>query len=138
MTALPVDAAARELGVKIGTLRRWCREGCPTVRRGRRGRGHALLVDPEAVRQWRGADDREQALQKVAAAVPHILAGALYEVWRQAEGMDKRKLAIVTAASWDVSVSDLIDYLRSLESTIPETVEMPESIERLVKIARGV
>lgn len=56
MTALPLEQAAHELGVKPRTLQRWTREGCPVAQRGRRGRGHAALIDPDAVRQWRDAN----------------------------------------------------------------------------------
>jgi len=44
VTALPVDQAAAALGVPCDTLRRWLREGCPAVTRGRRGRGPAQAV----------------------------------------------------------------------------------------------
>ena len=72
MTALPVAQAARVLGLPVGTVRRFVREGCPAIR-GRRGRGCATLVDPEHVRAWAGEPQRDR-LPAFAADVPGIVA----------------------------------------------------------------
>lgn len=74
MTGLPIQPAARELGVGTATLRRWMRDGAPVARRGGRGRGRAALIDPESIRAWQAqrkpqrgdADDLLHALMELA------------------------------------------------------------------------
>ncbi len=136
MTALPVDAAARALGVPPGTLRRWIRQGCPQAQRGRRGRGHAQLVDPDHVRQWRAADPRAAAILAVAAAFPEIFADALVAAWQRSEGIDKRRLAGLMAATWYSTSTTLLDYMRKECPAVPDVSALPEPIERLRNIAR--
>lgn len=135
--ALAVDDAARELGVRPGTLRRWVREGCPIVQRGRRGRGLALVVDVNAVRQWREANERDAVALELAGIVPEVLAGAVHEAWRMSEGIDKRRLAGVLSAAWYVAATSLLDHLRDGCTSVPEIVSLPEPVERLKQIARG-
>jgi len=136
--ALPVLTAAAELGVPPGTLRRWVREGAPVVFRGRRGRGQALLVDPEAVRRWRVAGEREQIALELAGQVPEILAKAAADSLQLAQGLDKARLAGVLAGSWYLSASAVLDHLRAICPAVPfaEAMPMPAEIERLRKIAR--
>ncbi|KAF1721963.1 terminase small subunit [Pseudoxanthomonas wuyuanensis] len=133
---LPIGTAAQQLGIAPGTLRRWVREGCPVAARGRRGRGHAVLIDPDAVLQWRGAGERERLLLELAGAIPGLLAEAAVESLRQAEGLDKRRLAGTLAATWYLSTTTLLDHLRMTCPAVPDLAEVPEQIERLKKIAR--
>lgn len=76
MTGLPIDKAAAELHVSVPTLRRWLRAGCPQSQRGRRGRGHAALIEVQAVRDWRdgskAAGDAGRVLAELAAVAPEI------------------------------------------------------------------
>lgn len=134
---MAVEAAARELGIRPGTLRRWVREGCPIVQRGRRGRGLALVVDVAAVRLWREASERDAAILELAGLVPEVLAAQLHEAWRLAEGMDKRRLAAVLAGGWYLAASGVLDRLRERNCAVPEIEALPEAIGRLQKIARG-
>jgi len=134
--ALPIAEAARELRVRPGTLRRWIRQGAPVAQRGCRGRGHALLVDVSAVKAWHGADARDGALLQIAAAIPEILAATTIQTLQDAQGVDKRKLAGILAASWYLSATATLDRLRELCAGIPEISSLPESIARLKKIAR--
>jgi len=135
---IPLDRAAAALGIRTGTLRRWVREGCPVVVRGRRGRGQAALVDPQQVREWREAGAREQAALALAGAVPLVLAGATVEAWRCANGLDKRRLAGVLAATWYMQTTGLLDYLREQCPSVPDVGadSVPHEIETLQKIAR--
>ena len=135
-TGLPLAEAAQALGVRQGTLRRWIRQGCPVASRGRRGRGHAVLLDPAAVRQWREAGERERIFLELAAAVPHVLAHAAAKSFRLAEGLDKRRLAGALAATWYVSASAVLDHLRQQCPAVPEVADVPEEIASLRKIAR--
>lgn len=135
--SLPVVEAARELGMRPGTLRRMIRTGCPTVNRGRRGRGHATRVDVAQVRQWLGADVRERAAQEAADAAVAALAAAMREAWRQADGLPKGRLAGIFAASWYSTACAVIDRLREMNPAIPEIDRLPPEIESLRKIAEN-
>ena len=137
MSGLAVSAAAAALGVPPGTLRRWVREGCPAVTHGRRGRGCALTVDPQAVLQWRQAMTGDRIRIEVAAAIPGLLADAAVESWQRAEGVNKRQLAGIFAAHWYVGTNVVLDHLRDQCPDVPELAALPESIERLRKIASG-
>ena len=133
---LPISQAAAALGVPIGTLRRWLREGCPAVTRGRRGRGQAALVDPDQIRQWRAAGERELVFLQLASAVPHVLAAATVESWRTADGLDKRRLAGVLAGTWYTQTTAVLDHLRDQCPAVPDVESLPDGIEALRKIAR--
>jgi len=135
MTAVPLSVAASELGMRPGTLRRHIRAGCPAVH-GRRGRGHATLVDPEAARAWLAAGSGERAIVGLADELPRILARAAHEAWQLAEGIDKRRMAGVLAAAWYLSATQVLDYLRTLEPGIKDIDRLPEEIERMREIAR--
>jgi len=136
VTALPVNQAAAALGVPCGTLRRWLREGCPAVTRGRRGRGQAALVDPAQVLQWREAGERDRIYLELAGAVPAVIAHAACESMRMAGGIDKRRLAGVQAATWYVATNAVLDHLRERCPSVPELADVPEEIQQLQKIAR--
>lgn len=131
---MPIPEAARAIGCKPGTLRRWIREGCPATH-GRRGRGHAAQVDPDQVRAWLGADARDRALREIAAALPDLIARAVVESWQQAEGVDKRRLAGLLCATWYVTAGRVSDYLRDMNPDIPRLSSTPDEIVRLRKIA---
>lgn len=133
---LPLARAATELGIRTGTLRRWIREGCPVVSRGRRGRGQAALVSVAQVKEWREAGARQQAALELAGAVPLVLAVATDVAWRQAMGLDKRRLAGVLAATWYMQTTGLLDYLREQCPEVPEVDAIPHEIDALRKIAR--
>lgn len=134
---LTLPEAAHHLGIPIGTLRRWVREGCPVVLRGHRGRGHACMVDVEAVRQWRESSQPDALLLEIASALPEVLARAMEKAWKLSEGADKRRLAGVLAGSWYVAASEVLDYLRDKHPAIPDVgPALPDQIERLRKIAR--
>ena len=135
--ALPLRAAARELGLRPGTLRRLIRRGAPAAARGSRGRGHACLVDPAAVRAWLGADARNALAMEIATAVPGLLALAADEALRRAEGIDKRALAGILAAHWYASSIEILDRLRATAPTVRELEALPPEIERMLKIARN-
>lgn len=124
------------MGVRPGTLRRWLRQGCPTVTRGRRGRGNAALVDPEAVRQWRGAGERERVFLELADAIPEVLAGAAAESLRLAQGMDKKRLAGVLTAHWYLGTAAVLDRMREQCPSVPDLTAIPDAVERLQKIER--
>ncbi len=123
------------LGERPGTLRWWIRQGCPVASPGRRGRGGRTLIDPDAVREWRSAGDRERFALELAAALPNLLAKAAIESHRLAQGIDKRAVAGLLAASWYVGASAVLDHLRAQGFAVPDLVECPPEIDALRKIA---
>ena len=130
---MPATAAAAALGVSLPTLKRWIRDGCPVARRGRRGRGGAALVDPDAVQAWRRAARGEDALVELAGRLPEIVGAAMAQAFRLAP--DKRgSTAWVAVAGWQLATGAVLDHLRAqgVEITDPP---IPESIEQLRQIA---
>lgn len=138
MSARPLPEAARALGVSTPTLKRWLRQGAPVARRGRRGRGCRTLIDPEAIRAWRRAQDADHAqveavLRALAGRVPELLAEAAAEAFRLAP--DKRGAAWTACAVWQLSVAAVLDHLRECGADVGDPDAIPECIERLRKIA---
>lgn len=136
--ALPIPAAAAALGVSVPTLKRWIGQGAPVARRGRRGRGCRTLLDPEAIRAWRQAQDADHAqveavLRALAGRIPELLADAAAEAFRLAP--DKRGAAWTACAAWQLSLAAVLDHLRECGADISDPDAIPESIERLRKIA---
>lgn len=133
MTALPLTEAARALGISPGTLRRWVAQGAPVAQRGRRGRGRAHLIDPDAVRRWRSASDHDARLIEFAAALPELIGKAMADAFRMHP--DKRQraaLAWLACAGWQLATEALADQLGH-----PGPDAIPPEIERLRKIAHG-
>jgi hypothetical protein len=131
-----IAQAAALLNLKPGTLRRWCREGLP-YQPGRRGRGHAAMVDPEQARQWIGSPADNRELLALAGDIQQVLAATMLECFKQSAGTDKRRIAGVFAATWYASSCALLDYLREKNSEVPDVKAMPFEITYLQKIARG-
>lgn len=137
--AAPFRQAAHELQVHPATLRRWLREGAPQVRRGRRGKGGAALIDVAAIRAWRGqgaASATTIPARVLAAEVPELLASAICEVFHAIDGPHKRACADVLAAAWYSGACALRDRLAEIDPAIPEIDELPEQIAHLRDINR--
>lgn len=133
MTALPLPAAARALGVSERQLRRFLRDGAPVARRGGRGRGRATLIDVEAVRAWRARpDDR---LRQFAGEVPELVAEAAEEAFQLVEGPQKRAAAGILAGAWYVTTTRLLGRLRGDLPDLQDPSAIPPPIERLREIA---
>lgn len=135
---IPVTEAAQVLGIRPGTLARWVREGCPVVQRGRRGRGCALLIDPEAVRRWRGATAVDAVLLELAGALPEVLAAAAENAHRLTDGPHKVAAAGVLAGAWYLMACAGVDLLRQRCPSVPEVRAIPAPVARLQKIAKGL
>lgn len=136
---LPVDQAARALGIGTATLRRWIARGAPQARRGRRGRGGAALVSVRAVSAWRGstAATDTATLTLIAARVPERLAIAIDEAFRLIEGPHKRAAAGALAATWYASTVELLDLLREHGAEADDPHELPPQIAHLRAIWEG-
>lgn len=139
MSAVPLRAAAQALGVSAGTLIRWKRDGCPTVRRGGRGRGRAALFDVGEVRAWRqrapapGAD-----LGPLVARLPDILGAAVAEAFRLTPTKrDPAALAWLAACGWQLALGAVDDALGDAGVEVPQRADIPDAVLRLRKIANG-
>jgi transposase-like protein len=132
---LPLADAARALGERPGTLRRWVREGCPVVRRGHRGRGSATLVDPSEVQTWRQANTTDAVVLEIAAGLLNVTAIATDNALKKIEGIDKRRMGGILAAVWYETTTATLDYLRTKCTAVPEIEQLPRPIERLREIA---
>jgi hypothetical protein len=145
VTPVPLKAAASELGVHVGTLRRWVARGAPVARSGRRGRGAAVLVHVEQIAAWRASSEGAAALpvdglRSFAGLIPEFVANACWSAWLEVEGPHKRQAAGALAAAWyEISVA-LLDQLRSVDpalTDIPDPSALPLKIEQLVRHFRG-
>lgn len=135
--AMPVATAARALGVSESTLRRKIRDGCPVARRGGRGRGKRTLIDPDAVRAWEassGGGDADAALRELAGRIPEALGDAMFAAFRAAP--DKRNGAWIAAYGWQLAVYSLYDEIAAALGEDLPTPAVPETIDRLTKIAK--
>ena len=135
---MPIPVAAQKMGVPVGTVRRWIRQGCPVAVQGRRGRGHAAMLCMRQVRAWRHAQAADDRLAvELAGVLPEIMGQAAYSAWLQTEGGDRRRLAGVLAAGWFTLASSALDALRERcpGAHVPEITGLPEPIDRLRKIA---
>lgn len=139
MSALPIAEAARVLGVPPGTLRRWCREKrFPVAQVGRRGRGCALLVDPDVVRNWRGADEHDALILELAQGIPEMVAVATEKAFNSIQNEPaKRRMAGPFTVGWFECCTAVLDSLRERCASVPEVRAIPEAIKRLQKIAKG-
>ncbi|MFT4196759.1 MAG: hypothetical protein QM601_02410 [Pseudoxanthomonas sp.] len=143
MTGLPVDDAARALGVSSPTLRRWVGQGCPRLRAGHRGRGHTTLFDLGAVRAWQAGRGGQQPDVKRAAAdallafvveLPDLLAVAAADAHQAMP--DKRDAAFALCAAWQLAVNSVQAKCRRLGVEMPEVETRPVEIERLRKLIK--
>jgi hypothetical protein len=132
MPAVPLIAAAAELGMSVPGLRRAIRAGAPVARRGRRGRGNSCLVDPAAIVAWRGSAVTEEAKQLIARgtaceSLPDVLADALFQIWQSrafdALGLKPWQAARLLAYCWHDCAHTVRDHLQ-LEAplTVPEKI----------------
>ena len=132
---LPFRAAAVELKVGEATLRRWIARGAPVSRRGHRGRGRATLLDVAAIRAWRAPTTTGVDPRILAAVLPERIATALHEAHQHVVGPGKRAAAGVLAGAWHVACCAVTEELRRYDEDILDVGEIPESVERLQKIA---
>jgi len=76
VTPVTIPQVARHFGVDLSTVRRWIVNGCPVVRRGRRGPGGGAVLDLDAVIVYRGGPvagrvgfSVDEVMEDVAAAL---------------------------------------------------------------------
>lgn len=125
--------AAREIGVAESTVRRWVRQGAPTVALGRVGRGCGSRVNIVDLRRWRhGA-----AADRAADEFLDVLATALHDFHRRDTGLDApAHRTIGIPAKMAAAYLTLAFGYCALQIVGHET-ELPLGIQRLFEIARG-
>ena len=139
VVVMTIEQAADSLDLPVSTLRFWIdRRGCPTVRRGGRGRGNATLVDVAAVRHWLAGRDQptpptteHDVMLAYAQRLPDLLAQALYRAWCAVESPAKRQLAVQVALAWDSVTTAELDRLRDRWPDVPHVTAVPKAINKL-------
>ncbi len=145
VVALTIEQAAAALDLPPSTVRYWIdRRGCPTVRRGGRGRGRATLVDVAAVRRWMAGRDQPTAptaptsehdlALMYAAELPDLLARTVYAAYCRIDSPHKRQLAASVAVAWYETASQELDRLRQQHPDIPHVTSLPKAINKLKSI----
>lgn len=131
---LPINDAALRLGVHRRTLTSWIEHGAPVVRQGRPGRGKPTLVDPDAVRAWRGQPAAPAAPGPSLAELGTALAWALDEVFELSSRRDRQALARDLALAWLQFTGDMADRL-----DVPQMAEadFPPLVQRLIRAAEA-
>lgn len=130
--AFTIPETALKLGKSDKQVRTMVEQGAPVVFRGRRGRGLATLLDPEALRAWeheRNENSRNLVLQ-LAADIPALAERAIYESFRMCEGPHKIACAGLLAATWISIVGELLDRCRVDAPGVPDVkhLHLPEKI----------
>ena len=146
ITAAPGDVttvklAATALGLKLGTLRRLVKEGCPVVRPGRDGRGNGTLLHLPTVRAWLAARQQpgqptEALLLTLASELPAVVAAALDVAGRVLDTPAKAELLRMLPGIWWLVATALRDHLTA-EHGCPEQRDltrddMPAALARLL------
>ena len=125
---ISIDEAAKALNRTPSTVRRWIRNGCPTVRLGETGREGSLVMLDD-VQRWRAGlsgvgDDNE--LQQIADSLLDTIKRD--EVYERA-GISERQAAIVL----------LLAFQRYFRNTKHRQIEkedvLPDAIEQICTIA---
>jgi hypothetical protein len=80
---LSLTEAANALGVHVATLRKWIRQGAPTLALGSVGRTHGTQVDPEAVKLWRAQRAVPSLTHTAQADTLQTVAVALFDTLKR-------------------------------------------------------
>lgn len=132
--------AAVALGLPESTLQFWvAHKGCPTVRRGGKGRGNSTMVDVGAVRRWQAGRDQPTAKPTTehdlalmyAERLPDLLAQAMVAAYCAVDSPAKPALALQVARAWYEATSGELDRLRDLWPDVPHVTTVPDAINKL-------
>jgi hypothetical protein len=131
--ALRLAEAAARLGVSPRQVRYAIERGAPVVKRGRKGHGHATLVDPEALRRWLRKPDRMEEARNHELANNLIRAVADNAVlqFRMQSGPHKLALAANVVESFSATANAICTQLGL---SPPEPNEVPENIRQIAKL----
>ncbi len=127
-TLLRTTDAARALGVRPGTLRKWIRRGAPVVEPGGNGPGQSALVDIAAIEAWRGrkSDDAPLVRLDTSALAKGLLATYRANTHRQL-GLTNRQAAAMLVESYWHTVRAATNH--------PPTEPHPAEMATLIAIA---
>ena len=112
LVTMTLSAASKILGVHPGTVRKWIRQGAPTLELGSVGRGHSSQVDPEAIRRWLVQRDVPGVVEQTQAAQLNALADSLWRVLRNDQaarvvGITERQAAGLLLLTYERLAKDL-------------------------------
>jgi hypothetical protein len=133
---LPIAEAATLLGVSVRSLRRWIADGAPVARFGG-GRGRPTLVHVDAIRAWQHGEPSAGSLRVLADQVPEILAAAMFDAFRLAEGAHKRALAGSLAAAWLIGTDAVLEAIRAHGADVPHLSVTPRKVANLRQVFAG-
>jgi hypothetical protein len=124
--------AGRELKRHPATLRRWIRQGAPTLELGSAGRGRGSTVDPAALERWRLLSLTQEAGQRDDQAVLELIATGLWDTFRRDEAhlrvdLDARRAAGLLAMAYERCWMNLTRRSR-------DELVLPPEIERLCAV----
>lgn len=138
-----VEDIARGCGVTVRTVQRWVSEGCPTLKRGRKGGGGATVLDLDQVRAWRESKkdaDSTAAVLEVATLLPDLLADAVEQAARDDTGPHKLALHGALAEAWHRTALRFLEALRQrypdAAHLIRDPVSAPDAIWRMAQVNR--
>lgn len=125
--------AARALKVSESTVRRWVRDGAPSARPGKPGRGNGALLDLGDLARWRArveAPSHTEYLAKLAAALLNFYRhdSGLDAPAHVTLGIDPRRTAAFLVLAWQYSARQI---------TGSEVTTTPPEIQALEETARG-
>lgn len=143
VTTVKLTAAAAELGLKLGTLRRMVGEGLPVVRRAsaKGGRGQTTLLHLPTCRQWLAAQQQpaaptEALLLQLASELPHVLGVALDVAGRVLDTPAKTELLRMLPGVWFLASTAIHDYLIGEHGCPPQRdltrADLPPGLARLL------
>lgn len=138
-----VAEIAEQFNVSTRTVLRWIADGCPTVRRGRKGGGGATVLDLDQVRAWRESKkdaDSTAAVLEVATLLPDLLADAVEQAARDATGAHKLALHGALAEAWHRAALRFLEALRQrypdAAHLIRDPVSAPDAVWRMTRVNR--
>ena len=128
-TGVPLSQAAKYFEVDQVTIRRWLKDNCPCIRRGRRGPGQGALLDLQQVAQWRGKT-RTPEMQTPRDAMQTI-AKALWQA------LDEDRADIRAGVSKDDAAAVLIVAWERIGKNMGQTYpfdQQPDAIQTLMSV----
>lgn len=141
MAGHSVREAAADFHVHVGTIRKWIRNGCPTLELGSVGRSHGSRLDLQEVAQWlltkkvpmlaKRSDD--ETLSIIATALDDWLkrdgwAGRTVQTERAALSFYERVYKNLTHQQLELKV--LPDAMKLIHSIYLDSVELTGSFQR--------
>lgn len=131
--AATIPQAAGLMGVPVARVRAWVRGGAPVVRQGHRGRGHAALVDVNALAAWVQTRERypiEEAHRAIARDMVADMAAVVIARWRARTDPGKVRDAAAVVTEFEALAAVVHERL-GLPELSPE--DFPAEIKQIVE-----